>query len=194
MNEYLYSLTCIDLNNTWISVGFDRCLWCGAASEGKHEIWQQWMWCKCLKRNKKKVKQSHYRPRHALSVPGGEAPRFQDNRHRMVVRLSALRTGHLYPQEIFTVLISVRGWVNPRTIVRPEGLCQMKNSNDTIRNRTRDLPVCSAMPQPTAPPRVPSSETAMHLLKYVITNNNFTSQITTTNNFQPCTYIPLNCP
>jgi hypothetical protein len=29
----------------------------------------------------------------------------------------------------------------------------MKNSNDTIRNRTRDLPACSAEPQPTPPPR-----------------------------------------
>jgi hypothetical protein len=28
----------------------------------------------------------------------------------------------------------------------------MKNSNDTIRKRTRDLPACSAVPQPTAPP------------------------------------------
>jgi hypothetical protein len=32
----------------------------------------------------------------------------------------------------------------------------MKKSNDTIGNRTRDLPVCSAVSQPTAPPRDPS--------------------------------------
>jgi len=33
----------------------------------------------------------------APRIPGVEVPRFQDNRHMKVVRLSALRTGRLYP-------------------------------------------------------------------------------------------------
>jgi len=30
-----------------------------------------------------------------------------------------------------------------------------KNSNDLIGNRTRDLPACSAVPQPTSPSHAP---------------------------------------
>jgi len=31
----------------------------------------------------------------------------------------------------------------------------MKNSSDTIGNRTRDLPACRVIPHPNAPPRAP---------------------------------------
>jgi hypothetical protein len=36
--------------------------------------------------------------------------------------------------------------------VRLEGLDQLKKSNDLIASRTRDLPACSIVPQPTTLP------------------------------------------
>jgi hypothetical protein len=66
------------------------------------------------------VKQSHYRPGQTLRVPGCETPRYQDNRHKQLVRLSAILIDCLYPQEIFLVLIFVRDCVDPRAMVRAE--------------------------------------------------------------------------
>jgi hypothetical protein len=50
----------------------------------------------------------------------------------MAVRLSPLRAGRPLPPRIFLVLISVRGWVNPRTIERLEGLGQFKKSTSSV--------------------------------------------------------------
>jgi hypothetical protein len=82
-------------------------------------------------------------PCRGLERPRGfqevEAPRFQGSWHMKVVSLSALRTGPLY----LLFLLDSESTAGPESI---------RNFKDSIGNRTRDLPACSAMPQPTAPP------------------------------------------
>jgi len=76
-----------------------------------------------------------------------------------VVRLSAIRTGRLYPPG------NIPGTHFCQRLSRPQGhsaagrIVSTKNSSGTLGNRTHDLPACSSVPQPTAPPRSPTKET-----------------------------------
>jgi hypothetical protein len=76
---------------------------------------------------KAKVKQSHYRPGQALRAPGGWGSQISRlSAHKSANVVNPTHRPPLPPQEIFLVLISVRVWVDPRAIVRPEGLSQWK--------------------------------------------------------------------
>jgi hypothetical protein len=69
----------------------------------------------------------------------------------MEARLSASRAGRSLPPKIFLVLVSVRGSVDLRAIVRLEKLGQNQKSNCLIGNWTRNLPAWSVV-QPTTLP------------------------------------------
>jgi hypothetical protein len=75
----------------------------------------------------------------------------------MAVRMAALRAGRaLVPRDNFWYSF-VRGWINPRAIMRLEALGKLKEKiNYLIRTRTRDLPACSIMPQPAMLPCAPA--------------------------------------
>ena len=80
---------------------------------------------------------------------------FLDTRHMKVARLSDLCSCRFCPQEIFLVLISVRGWADPRAVERLERLSREKIPMNPSGNRTSDLAAFSAVPHPAAPQHVP---------------------------------------
>jgi hypothetical protein len=79
-----------------------------------------------------KAKQTLYRSGQAQRIPAGWGS--QITWRHMVVRLSALRSGRLYP------LISVTGWDDPRPITRPDQQHYFHISHTKIHpNRTMNL-------------------------------------------------------
>ena len=129
---FIIILTCFGLDN-------------GPSSGHKTYIWGYYtVWF--IKWDMVKVKKGKAVPLQAWTGPEGSRKlRFPDfvTTAQEGGRLSALRTGRLYPQEILLVLISVRGWVDPRAIVRSEGFCVCEKSTDTSWVWTSDLPICS---------------------------------------------------
>jgi hypothetical protein len=114
-----------------------------------------------------KVKQSHYgldRPRGFQEV---EAPRFpRQSAHEGGKFVSPTHRRPL-PQG------NIPGTHFCYRLSRPQGhtaagrIMSLKNSKDNIENRTRDPPACSAVRQPTAPPR----STYIRIQASLFTNN-----------------------
>jgi len=82
------------------------------------------------------------------------APRFQNIHHIKVVSLSALPIVHLYHPGNISGTHFCSGLSRPQSHSAAGRIMSMKSSNNTIGNRTRDLPARSLVPQPAVPPEL----------------------------------------
>ena len=147
-----------DSNDTSIQIHFidDRGL--------EHQIRKvsslQTILCQYLlsKTTDKRVKQSHYRPEQALRIRGGwSSQTSRQSEHEGGKVVSPMHQLPLSPRKHFwySFLLEAESTTGPCGWE----IMSMKNSSDTIENRTHDLRACSTVPQPNVPSHTTKTET-----------------------------------
>jgi len=100
-------------------------------------------------------KQSLHRPGQSLRVPGCWGSQFPRQSTHEGGKVVSPMYWSLYHPERYTWPSFVSQAEMAQGHCAAGRIMSMKTSNDPIKIRIRDLPACSAVPQPTAPPRAP---------------------------------------
>jgi hypothetical protein len=101
---------------------------------------------------------------------------------QLAVRSAPYTPAAFYSQEDL-VLISVRGWVDPQGHSAAGRIRSIEKSNGLMSKRTRDLPACSIVPQPTTLPTAPSNMIVMIIF----------GEVYTFWNSSLCSWLSLSC-
>ena len=126
--DYMYIHNSPGGKDNHIQDGWTMWWWESEARKEQHRTQQAGgeLWWKPMPTNSCKLHQSHYRPKVPRGLQEVKVPRLRDNGPGWWQGCQPYALAIFYPQEILLVLISVRGWVDPKAIVRSEGLCQCK--------------------------------------------------------------------